>query len=153
MNNNKLIIGIVSFILILRVGLFIHKRMEKFDPLYDSKNDIYIKSVETIGEEPTILSNGVVQKYEKDNGFLYILNFNLPSTGSSFQTTDLEKAFNVTRKEEYRVLAGNSIGDMKQVGNLERQLSGIHYLELNSKEDYSRICVMLGQTLVSCVKL
>lgn len=128
--------------------------MEKFDPLYDSKNDIYIKSIETIGEDPTILSNGVVQKYQKDGEFLYILNFNLPSIGSSFQTTDLEKSFNVTRSiEEYGVFAGNTMGDMKRVGNLTRLNSGIHYLEFSSKIDYSRICVMLGQTLVSCAKI
>jgi hypothetical protein len=147
--NNNLLLGIFSAIILLRLSLFIHKKTEGFDPLYPDTKDIYIKSVEGLNTNPTQISNGAIQKYKNDDEYLYILNFNLPSVGSAFQTDNLDVPFNVTKPvEKYRVLAGNS---MKFVGNLERQMSGVHYLEFNSKEDYKVIRVYLGTSLVSSV--
>lgn len=127
---------------------------EKFDPAYVTDKPTYIESVETITNNPEVLSNGYVQKHKEDGSYTYSLYFNLPSINSSFQNQNLDKQFNEPRPvEKYKVSLGFDKDTMEYVGDLERQSTGYHILEMKSDKDYKRACVYIGKTLVSCVNI
>lgn len=145
------IIAIVIFLILLIVGTVFYLRSELFSQDY-SGPEIYVKSVDFIPEDSTVLSNGTVQKYKEGETYFYELFFNLPAIGSSFQTLNLDVPFNQPLKtEEYIVKMGTSENNLSEVGILTRRSDGNHTLKFTSETEYTKACVYIGNTLVNCV--
>ena len=137
----------IIFLLISYTFLF----KEKFTESTIEK-ETYVKSVDTASKDPTVMSNGTVQKYKEDGEYTYNMFFNLPSLVSSFQTTNLDLPYNYTGSElEYIVKMGSSDSNLIKVGSLTRRQDGYYALEIKTKESYSKVCVYLNDTLVNCV--
>jgi hypothetical protein len=116
------------------------------------EKETYVKSADTASKDPTVMSNGTVQKYNEDGIYTYNMFFNLPSLVSTFQTTNLDLPFNYTGPEpEYIVKMGSSEFDLVEVGILTRRQDGYYTLEIKTGESYSKVCVYLNDTLVNCV--
>lgn len=145
------IIAIIVFVLSLVIGIVFYLISENFSQDYTGP-EIYVKSVDSISKDPTVLSNGTVQKYKEGEFYSYDLFFNLPTIGSSFQTTDLDMPFNQDmKKESYIVKMGTSETDLVEVGSLSRRQDGNHVLQFKSTANYTKVCVYIGNTLVNCV--
>lgn len=145
------IVAIVIFLIGLIIGTVFYLKSELFSQDYTGP-ETYVKSSDFIPEDPSVLSNGTVQKYKEGELYSYELFFNLPAIGSSFQTLNLDVPFNQPLKtEEYIVKMGTSVNDLTQVGVLTRRTDGNHVLKLESRTDYSKVCVYIGNTLVNCV--
>lgn len=143
-----LVLILLSFVLF---GAIYYLKFDNFSQDYIG-SEIYVKSVESASKDPTVLSNGSVQKYKERDIYSYELFFNLPVIGSSFQTTDLDMPFNQTMKQEqYVVKMGKSESDLVEVGVLVRRQDGNHTLQLETTTDYTKACVYIGNTLVNCV--
>jgi hypothetical protein len=128
---------------------------ERFTPDTENNRETYIKSSESEIQDPTILSNGLVQKYKDDDGkYIYNIYFNLPAIDSVFQTQDLDKKFNASREVvNYKVYATTDNGSVKNIGELTRQGNGEHSLETKLEENYVKFEVKLDDSLVGLVKL
>jgi hypothetical protein len=143
-----LVLILLSFVLF---GEIYYLKFDNFSQDYTGP-ETNVKSVESASKDPTVLSNGSVQKYKEGDIYSYELFFNLPAIGSSFQTTDLDMPFNQTMKQEqYVVKMGKSESDLTEVGVLTRRQDGNHVLQLESTSDYTKVCVYIGNTLVNCV--
>lgn len=145
------IVAIIIFLILLIIGTAFYLKSELFSQDYTGPKT-YVDSEDFVSQDPLILSNGSVQKYKEGDVFSYELFFNLPAIGSSFQTLNLDVPFNQPLKtEEYIVKMGTSDNDLTQVGVLTRRTDGNHVLKVESKTNYTKVCVYIGNTLVNCV--
>lgn len=149
---NTRFIAVIVFLIAFVIGTVFYYRMsENFSQDYIGP-EIYVNSMESLSKDPTVLSNGTVQKYKEGDTYSYELFFNLPTIGSSFQTTDLDMPFNQQMKQEsYIVKMGKGDSDLSEVGVLVRRQDGNHVLQFESSTNYTKVCVYIGNTLVNCV--
>ena len=146
--------GLVLIVITLIIVL-VFTGKEGFAPSYVTDKETYIQSSDVTSREPTILSNGAVQKHKDENGgYIYESYFNLPAIGSDFQVSQLDKPFNSPLKtDNYRVMIGNTDSDMKYAGDLKRESHGYHMFSYISPESYKKVCVYIGSSLVGCATL
>jgi hypothetical protein len=146
---------LAGLLILISIIVSFYLLKEGFTPDSESNRETYIKSSENEIIDPTILSNGLVQKYKDDDGkYIYNIYFNLPAIDSVFQTQDLDKKFNASREAvNYKVYASTDKGDTKILGELTRQGNGNHSLETKLEENYVKFEVKLGETLVGLVKI
>ena len=138
-----------ALLVALVVSYLVYKNKENFDPEYSSPKDLYIKTSQTKTDYPYAISSGDIQKYRTDNGYIYLLKFNLPDSAAPFQVQDLDLKFNAkTKPVPYEVYA-----DGIKLGELKRGNDGWFQMELLSKEDYSEFKIYMGVALVGAAKV
>lgn len=146
MEQTQLYMAVLALFAIAFLLWTAYNSLNKFDAL---------KPEEVIFTSNSHLSHGTVHKSKETDQFRYFLQFNLPRTETPLQTTDLDKPFNDTgdTKLEYKVYIGQTLEDMKYIGNLQREVTGFYILDHYSKEDFKKVCVFLNTTQVSCLDI
>jgi hypothetical protein len=126
---------------------------ESFDPLYKSIKDTYAR----IGffTSPSTISTGDVRKYKDGDEFTYDFKFVLPEANSTFQTVDATKPFNApTEVKDYILFVGDADkSNMNNIGVISRSQDGYYKKMLKSKMDYKYACVVMGDSIISCVDM
>lgn len=117
--------------------------------------DYYPKNVNYVSGDPTILSNGTVQKTLLDDGdYLYEYFYNLPNSFSEFHVVRPGVLFNEKLpKRTYSVLAGESKESLKKIGELTRRGDGYHIFSLKTKENYKSTAVALDDKAIHYLDL
>jgi hypothetical protein len=117
--------------------------------------DYYPKNINYTSEDPTILSNGTVQKtLLQDGDYLYEYFYNLPNPFSEFQVVASGVSFNnKTEKRDYQVFVGDTRESLKHIGKLTRRGDGYYVFTVKTKEDYKVSCVSLDDKVIHCLNL
>lgn len=114
------------------------------------------ETIETIllSSDPEILSNGSVKKTNYKDYYSYDFLYNLPTANSILDPVQLNGSLTDTSKKSfYRVFCGNSKENVKFVGILKRYSDGYHKISLQTKENYTYVCIVLEDSLVLCNKI
>jgi hypothetical protein len=153
MFNNKMIFVIVT--IVVTILLIYNITKEGFNPDYTTAKWNNVKNIHYNSTDPSILSNGTVQKYRlNDDLYSYEYLYNLPNVFSSLHTVRLTRPFNVKRDdEEYRVFAGKSKDNMEFIGNLKRSSDGYQKLYIETKKNYSVTCILIRDKIIHCSDL
>ncbi len=138
----------ITLIAVILILLYMSK-----EAFYSS--DYYPKNINYTSKDPTILSNGTVQKtLMQDGEYLYEYFYNLPNSFSEFQVVQPGVLFNEKLpKRKYTVLAGESKDSLKEIGELTRRGDGYHLLTVKTKENYKSTAIKLDDKIIHYLDL
>lgn len=120
-----------------------------------ASEDYYPKNINYTSEDPTILSNGTVQKTAlQDGDYLYEYFYNLPNPFSEFQVVRPGVSFNnITPKRDYHIFAGDTRESLQHIGELSRRGDGYYIFRKKTKENYKVSCITLDDKVIHCLDL